>query len=234
MNIAIIPARGGSKRIPGKNIKDFSGLPIIAWSVKAARDAQIFDRIIVSTDDPEIKAISEQYGAEVPFMRPDDLSDDFTATAPVITHAINEVKEDIPDISWACCIYPCAPLIFFDDIKESLKIAIENDAEFIYPVSEFPVPPQWALKLTKNNYIEYLHPGSALIRSQDLEKLYFDAGQFYWGKVESWLARKDMHSCGVGFPIPNFRVSDIDTLDDWKRAELIFRHLRKENQSQPS
>lgn len=225
MNLAVIPARGGSKRIPKKNIKDFCGKPIIAWSILAAQKTNLFEKIIVSTDDLEIKKTAEKYGAEVPFLRPKELSDDFTTTAPVIAHAINEINFKIDEDCWVCCIYPCAPLIFYDDIKNSLELAKKNKANFIYPVAEFSVPPQWALRLKKNNHLEYLDPGKELIRSQDLEKLYFDAGQFYWGKPREWVEKKEMHSSGIGYPIKGYRVVDIDTLDDWNKAQALFNYF---------
>jgi len=225
MNLAVIPARGGSKRIPRKNIKDFCGKPMLAWSILAAQKTNIFERIIVSTDDLEIKEIAEKYGAEVPFFRPEELSNDYAATAPVIAHAINEINLGTYEDQWVCCIYPCAPLIFYEDLKNSLELAKKNQADFVYPISEFVVPPQWALRLKKNNHLEYLEPGKELIRSQDLEKLYFDAGQFYWGKADAWIDKKEMHSSGIGYPIQNSRAVDIDTLDDWQRAEALFNYL---------
>lgn len=226
MNIAIIPARGGSKRIPRKNIKKFSGKPMLVWSILAAQKTNIFDRIIVSTDDLEIKDIAEKYGAEVPFIRPEELSNDFVGTLPVIEHAINKIDGGVYKNEWFCCIYPCAPLIFYEDLKNSLQSIKRSKADFIYPIAEFFTPPQWAVRLKKNNRLEYLDPGKELMRSQDLEKLYFDAGQFYWGKGRAWIDQKEMHSSGIGYLIQNSRAVDIDTLDDWNRAEAIFNYLK--------
>jgi len=225
MSIAVIPARGGSKRIPKKNIREFFGKPMLAWSILAAQKTNIFEKIIVSTDDLEIKKIAEKYGAEVPFLRPKELSSDHAATAPVIAHAIKKINLKTNGDQWVCCIYPCAPLIFYEDIKNSLELVQKHKGDFIYPISDYAVPPQWALRLKKNNHLEYLNPGKEMIRSQDLEKLYFDAGQFYWGKASAWIEKKEMHSSGIGYPIKNSRAVDIDTLDDWKRAEALFKHL---------
>jgi len=142
MSIAVIPARGGSKRIPKKNIREFFGKPMLAWSILAAQKTNIFEKIIVSTDDLEIKKIAEKYGAEVPFLRPKELSSDHAATAPVIAHAIKKINLKTNGDQWVCCIYPCAPLIFYEDIKNSLELVQKHKGDFIYPISDYAVPPQ--------------------------------------------------------------------------------------------
>jgi pseudaminic acid cytidylyltransferase len=222
MNLAIIPARGGSKRIPRKNIKQFAGMPMIAHAITSAKASGLFDHVIVSTDDKEIAEIARQWGAETPFDRPANLADDHTPTVPVIAHAVRACQ----DLGWtgdyACCIYPCSPFLEADDLVSSLKIAKAEGADFIYPVTEYPHPIQRAMRRLPSGGMQFLSSEFELTRTQDLEKIYHDAGQFYWGKANAWLEHKKMHTDGLGYPIPNWRVVDIDTLEDWKRAELLF------------
>lgn len=225
MNIAIIPARGGSKRIPRKNVKEFCGRPMIAWAIEKARTSLLFEHVIVSTDDEEIAQIAREWGAETPFMRPQELADDLTATVPVVAHAIRTCL----DLGWktdfACCIYPCAPFLQIEDLRSALDLAREQDADFAYPVAEYAHPIQRAMRRLPEGRMQFLHPEHELTRTQDLGKTYHDAGQFYWGKAAAWLAHRRMHSDGLGMPIPNWRVVDIDSADDWKRAELLFPAL---------
>lgn len=223
MLIAIIPARGGSKRIPKKNIKDFCGKPMIAWTIEAAKKSNLFDHIVVSTDDDEIAEISKKYGAAIPFLRPKNLSDDLTATVPVISHAVDFFTKLGWDINYACCIYPCSPFLLQEDLKKSLEIIKSKKADFIYPVTEYAHPIQRALKNTDNGKMKFFYPDYELTRTQDLEKSYHDAGQFYWGTNEAWLQKKKMHTDGLGMIIPKWRVVDIDCVDDWVRAEMIFK-----------
>lgn len=229
MKVAIIPARGGSKRIPRKNIKLFFGLPIIAYSIKAAQESNLFDRIIVSTDDPEIAQISKRYGAEIPFLRPAKLSDDFTTTGEVISHAIEELQKEGEKIDLVCCIYATAPFIQIRDLKESYQLLVNNDADFAFSATSFPFPIQRAIKLNERNQVEMFQPENLLTRSQDLEEAYHDAGQFYWGKAEAYLENKPVfspQSCAI--LLPRERVQDIDTPEDWKRAEIMFQVLEKD------
>jgi pseudaminic acid cytidylyltransferase len=227
MNIAIIPARGGSKRIPRKNIKQFAGMPMIAHAITAVKASGLFDHVIVSTDDKEIAEIARQWGAETPFDRPANLADDHTPTVPVIAHAVRACQDLGWIVDYACCIYPCSPFLVADDLLESLKIVQTQDAEFIYPVVEYPHPIQRAMRRLSSGGMQFLSSEFELTRTQDLEKTYHDAGQFYWGKANAWLEHKKMHTEGLGYPIPNWRVVDIDTEDDWKRAELVLNVFKQ-------
>ena len=223
MNIAVIPARGGSKRIPRKNIKVFCGRPMIAWAIDAAKASDLFDHIIVSTDDDEIATVARNYGAETPFMRPDELADDLTPTVPVVAHAVKSCMDLGWAVDYACCIYPCAPLLQASDLIASLELLQERDADFVYPVTEYAHPIQRAMRRLPGGEMQFFDPQYELTRTQDLETAYHDAGQLYWGKSAAWLEHKKMHTDGLGMPIPNWRVVDIDSVDDWARAERIFR-----------
>lgn len=225
MKIAVIPARGGSKRIPRKNIKDFAGKPMIAHAITRAMASDLFDHIVVSTDDQEIMEIARQWGAEVPFTRPPSLADDHTPTVPVIAHAVAECHALGWPVEYACCIYPCAPFLMAEDLVASLDLARETNADFVYPVTQYAHPIQRAMRRMTNGEMQFLSPENEMTRTQDLEKTYHDAGQFYWGKADAWLAQKRMHTAGLGHSIPGWRVVDIDTEDDWKRAELIYSAL---------
>jgi pseudaminic acid cytidylyltransferase len=230
MNLCVIPARGGSKRIPRKNIKNFCGKPMIAWSIKVAQESQLFDRIIVSTDDEEIARIARDSGAETPFKRPVELADDLTPTAPVVGHAVESCISLGWNVEYGCCLYPCAPFLRVDDLVKSYGLAIDTDAEFVYPVTEYAHPIQRAMRQMPNDTMQFYSPQFEFTRTQDLEKSYHDAGQFYWGTASAWLENKKMHTDGIGMPIPNWRVVDIDSEDDWKRATIIFESLNFEAQ----
>lgn len=225
MNIAIIPARGGSKRIPRKNIKDFCGKPMIAWAIGTALESNLFDRILVSTEDVEIAELAKNYGAQIPFLRPHDLADDLTPTVPVIAHAVKVCRDLGWMVDYVCCIYPCVPFLQKNDLSMALNIAQSQDADFVYPVTEYVHPIQRAMRRLPSGTMQFLSPEYELTRTQDLEKTYHDAGQFYWGKSSAWLAHKRMHTEGLGIPIPNWRVVDIDSADDWQRAEHIFKAI---------
>ena len=225
MKIAVIPARGGSKRIPRKNIKDFCGAPMISWAIKAAHESKLFDHIIVSTDDDEIAKIARDFGAETPFKRPLELADDITPTVPVVAHAVDVCIKLGWAVDFACCIYPCAPSLQASDLLVAYELAVAQNADFVYPVAEYAHPIQRAMRRLPDGAMEFYSPQFELTRTQDLEKSYHDAGQFYWGKSTAWLAKKKMHTAGLGMPIPNWRVVDIDTEDDWMRAELLFKAL---------
>lgn len=227
MNVAIIPARGGSKRIPRKNIKNFGGLPMIAYAIKAALSSQLFDKIVVSTDDKEIAEISRQYGALIPFIRPSELSDDYTPTVPVIAHAIEACQSLGWDIQYACCIYAAVPFIQVDDLVNSFDLLKNSDADYCFPVTEFPAAIQRSLKLDEQSRTQPFFPEHELTRTQDSEVAYYDAGQFYWGASRAWLTNNRIHHSGVGLPIPSWRVVDIDTQSDWERAEILRSSLLK-------
>lgn len=229
MNIAIIPARGGSKRIPRKNIKVFAGKPMIAHAIAAAKASGLFDHVIVSTDDAEIIKIANEWGAETPFVRPPELADDHAPTVPVIAHAINACESLGWSIDLVCCIYPGVPFIQIDDIRGALGLLTSTGAEYCFPVTEFSSAVQKALKRDEMGKMSPFYPQYELTRTQDLEAAYHDAGQFYWGTRQAWLTNHHIHSGGVGFPIPNWRVVDIDTPDDWARAEAIFSGINRKH-----
>lgn len=226
MNVAIIPARGGSKRIPRKNVKPFAGKPMIAYAIEAALTCGEVDRVIVSTDDDEIAGVALTLGAEVPFRRPDELADDFTPTVPVIQHAIGECQTLGWKVDRVCCIYPAVPFIRAADISDAYQLLDSQAGRgYAFPVAEFPSAIQRALKRGAEGSVEPFNPENALVRTQDLEPAYFDAGQFYWGAARSWLAALPVHLNGHAIVLPQWRVVDIDTPDDWERAERLYRAL---------
>lgn len=228
MKLAVIPARGGSKRIPRKNIKVFAGKPMIAHAILAAKRSGLFDRVIVSTDDEEISSIAREWGAETPFMRPKELSDDFTPTVPVVAHAIAVCQALGWKMDYVCCIYPSVPLIQINDLNKAFELLRGSKADYSFPVAEFPSSIQRALRRKQDGLMQPINPEHELTRSQDLEPAYFDAGQFYWGRTNSWLNNEKIHLSGIGLSIPSWRVVDIDTNDDWLRAELFFKLLKPE------
>jgi pseudaminic acid cytidylyltransferase len=221
MNIAVIPARGGSKRIPRKNIKLFAGRPMIWYAISAARASGLFEHVIVSTDDVEIAAIADEGGAEVPFMRPAELADDHTGTAQVISDAIRRCEALGWRATHICCIYPCVPFLLPEDLRTGLQILQSSHADYCFPVAEFPSPIQRALRRNANGVLEPFNPDYQLSRTQDLETAHFDAGQFYWGTSHAWLHNPLIHSNARSLIIPTWRVVDVDTADDWSRAELL-------------
>lgn len=226
MRLAIIPARGGSKRIPRKNIKAFCGKPMIAYSIEAAQKSGCFDKIVVSTDDEEIATLARTLGADVPFMRPKELSDDHTATIPVIAHAITASVRDIKDVEAVCCIYATAPFVQPKYIQEAYVKLKETQSTYCFSVTSFPFPIQRAIRLTKDNHVEMFSPEYFNTRSQDLEEAFHDAGQFYWGLPQAWLEGQIVfapHSSVI--LLPRHLVQDIDTPEDWLRAEFMFKAL---------
>ena len=228
MKLAVIPARGGSKRIPGKNIKMFCGKPIIAWSIEAAAKTGCFDQVIVSTDDAEIAAVAKDCGADVPFMRPAKLADDYTGTIPVIAHTIEWCQKQGLRPEAVCCIYATAPFLRPDDIRQGLEILLETGCDYVFSVTRYPFPIQRALRITDKGRIEMLYPENYKMRSQDLEETYHDAGQFYWGSVGTWLDGKAIFSNNASPVIlPYDRVQDIDTPEDWRRAESLYRSMQQ-------
>lgn len=232
MKFAIIPARGGSKRIPRKNIKSFSGRPMIAWSIAAALESGCFDRVVVSTDDEEIAEVARQHGAEVPFVRPPELSDDHTGTIPVIRHAIEWFNERGQIPVQVCCIYATAPFVRAEDIRRGLDILTSADSDYAFSVTSYPFPIQRAIRITAQGRVEMFSPEHFNTRSQDLEDAYHDAGQFYWGRATAWLASKVIfgpHAAAV--QLPRYRVQDIDTAEDWQMAEYLFHAFNLESGS---
>lgn len=227
MRIAVIPARGGSKRIPRKNILDFCGKPMIAHAISAALQSGLFEHVVVTTDDEEIAHIARAWGAETPFVRPVELADDYTPTVPVIAHAIVACQALGWDIDHVCCIYPGVPFIHIDEIKQALELLQNSLAAYSFPVTEFPSAIQRALRRLPDGQMQPFYPEYELTRTQDLEPAYHDAGQFYWGKSDAWLSNNRIHSSGVGLAIPHWRVVDIDTPDDWARAESLYIAFNK-------
>ncbi|MUH96833.1 pseudaminic acid cytidylyltransferase [Aliivibrio fischeri] len=228
MKVAIIPARGGSKRIPRKNIKDFNGKPIIAYSIEAALSSGCFDKVIVSTDDQEIADVAKQFGAEVPFIRPDNVSDDYATTADVLLHAINWYESQSLSIEYLCCIYATAPFIDVNDIRNTYKLLLESpSADYCFPVCEFPFPIQRGIKLNQDQRVEMFQPEHFNTRSQDLEVGYHDIGQFYWGKPSAYHKKIPMFSDkAIAYPISRKRVVDLDTPEDWDFALLLSKVLK--------
>lgn len=226
MKIAVIPARGGSKRIPRKNIKPFAGKPMIGYAIEAALACEAIDRVVVSTDDEEISAIAREFGAELPFRRPAELADDITPTVPVIAHAIEACRELGWDVTHACCIYPGVPFIRTADLAEALALLEQNGGGgYTFPVTGFRSPIQRALKRDASGKVAPFNPEHVGTRTQDLEPGYFDAGQFYWGGAPAWFAGDTIHANGRAIVLPEWRVVDIDTPADWDRAEMLYRAL---------
>lgn len=227
-DIAVIPARGGSKRIPRKNIRPFCGKPIIAWSIEAALASGCFDAVIVSTDDEEIASVASQWGASVPFMRPQSLSDDFTGTAAVIRHAIEWFASQGTSLETACCIYATAPFVTAEDLCRGRDILSSTRADYAFSVTSYAFPIQRAVRITPRTRLEMFYPQHAGTRSQDLEEAYHDAGQFYWGKADAWRREVPLFSeAAAPVLLPRHRVQDIDTLEDWTRAEWMFKAMRQ-------
>ncbi|MFT6538223.1 MAG: N-acylneuraminate cytidylyltransferase [Marinomonas primoryensis] len=229
MRIAIIPARGGSKRIPRKNVKEFCGKPMIAWSIEAALTSRCFDRVIVSTDNQEIADIAREWGAEIPFMRPAELSDDYTGTIPVIQHAVQWLEAQHGIVDFACCLYATAPFVSPDDLQKGWEVISNKDCDYAFSVSSYPFPIQRAVKITGQGRVVMFNPEYFLSRSQDLEDAWHDAGQFYWGTAEAWCDERTIFSeNSVPIKLPRHRVQDIDTPEDWKRAEWMFKAMQAE------
>lgn len=227
MRLAVIPARGGSKRIPRKNVKLFAGRPMIGYAISAARDSGLFELIVVSTDDAEIAEVARGLGAWVPFMRPPELSDDHTPTVPVIQHAVRACQAlglltgADPEV---CCIYPGVPLLRGDDLRAGLDILLPGGYSFA--VIPFPSPIQRALRREADGSTSQFHPEHAQTRTQDLEPAYHDAGQFYWGHASTWLSGRSIHGHAHTLVLPEWRVVDIDTPADWRRAEVLHASLQ--------
>jgi N-acylneuraminate cytidylyltransferase len=226
-NIVIIPARGGSKRIPKKNIKGFLGTPIIAYSIKAALESKIFNEIMVSTDDEEIAKIAKKYGANIPFYRSKALSSDEAMTAPVLLEVLDEYVKMGQDFDNVCCLYPCAPFITSKHLMEGMDMLIASDVDAVVPVVKFSYPPQRCLVI-RDGKIVMLHPENYNIRSQDLEPYYHDIGQFYCIKPSALRSEKRLF-CERTLPLvlPESEVQDIDTIEDWKIAEIKYQLVIK-------
>lgn len=225
--VAIIPARGGSKRIPKKNIKDFFGKPLIAYSIEAAKESKLFDKIIVSTDDEEIAKIAKEYGAEVPFIRPKELSDDFTGTGDVVKHAIEYLKAQGEEYGFVCTIYATAPLLQKEYLIKGYEELKNSDAVNSFSATTMPFPIQRTFKLDANSRCEMFTPEHYMTRSQDLEEAYQDAGQFYFSKLAKESNKIMFSSDSIPIILPRYLVQDIDTLEDWQRAEIMYEVIQK-------
>ncbi|MFA0467372.1 pseudaminic acid cytidylyltransferase [Vibrio breoganii] len=230
MKIAIIPARGGSKRIPRKNIKLFHGKPMIAYSIEAAKQSGCFDKVIVSTDDLEIADVAKEWGAEVPFSRPEAISDDFATTKDVMHHAVEWCQEQGWNVEYVCCLYATAPFVTGQDLKKASEQLLDSGSAYVFSATTFGFPIQRAIKLSKSGSVSMFQPEYELSRSQDLEEAYHDAGQFYWGTAEAFLSKKAFfapHS--QAFVLPRKRVQDIDTPEDWEFAQAMFTLLSQQS-----
>lgn len=227
MNLCVIPARGGSKRIPRKNIREFCGKPMIAWSIEAAQASQCFDHIVVSTDDAEIAEVARCWGASVPFMRPPELADDVAGTTPVVAHAVQWFVDRNTEPEAVCCLYATAPFVQSSDLSQGLDLLRKTPSDrFVFTATTYASPIQRALKINpRTRQVQMWQPENFSQRSQDLEEAYHDAGQFYWGRPSAWLTTGNLFEGGQIFALPRWRVQDIDTEDDWKRAELMHKAL---------
>ena len=225
--IAIITARGGSKRIPRKNIKDFLGSPIITYSVKAALTSGIFDEVMVSTDDEEIAQIARKAGASVPFLRSSENANDFANTTDVLTEVLNQYKEAGRTFDVACCLYPTAPFVTAQKLRAAYELLVEKNADSLLPVVKFSFPPQRSV-VAEGDFLHFKWPEHMFTRSQDLEPFYHDAGQFYFFRVASFLEQKRLiMERTLPFFLPELEVQDIDTEEDWKIAEVKYRVMRE-------
>jgi len=230
MNICVIPARGGSKRIPRKNIKEFNGKPIIAYSIEAALKSNCFDQVIVSTDDDEIAEVAKKYGAQVPFLRPDELSNDYAGTIPVIKHAIEWMEDNKNSVENVCCLYATAPFIRPQIISQAYQQLNNSKVGYCFSVTSFVFPIQRAIKIVEKNKVSMFYPEHFNTRSQDLEEAYHDAGQFYWGKAQAFKDELPIFTeVATPYILPRYLVQDIDTPEDWIRAEAMYRALQEAN-----
>jgi len=226
--VAVIPARGGSKRIPRKNIRSFCGQPVIAYSIRAARESGLFDRVIVSTDDEEVAAVARGCGGETPFVRPAQLADDHTGTDAVVRHCLLWLAERGQPADCACCIYAAAPFIRIEDLHEGYRQLCATNKAFAFAITTFEFPLQRALRRRADGTVEAFWPEHSETRSQDLEHAWHDAGQFYWGKAQAFIDEVPAYSAAsIGIPVPRYLVQDIDTPEDWTRAELMFEAMKR-------
>lgn len=228
-NIAIIPARGGSKRIPRKNVRDFLGKPILYYSIKAAIESGLFDEIMVSTDDDEIKQIAIQYGAKVPFKRSLRNSDDYATTIDVLIEVLDSYEKYEKKFDFGCCIYPTAVFADSNLLKKTFTKLVSEDYDTVFPVLKYSYPIQRALKINDKNRIEIINPEYLKARSQDLEEAYHDAGQFYWFRPDILKSKTKIWTNNSGVEIiSEMHAQDIDSLSDWELAEYKYQFIRNE------
>jgi len=227
--ISIITARGGSKRIPGKNKKLFLGKPIICYSIEAALASGLFEEVMVSTDDEEIAEIAKRAGASVPFMRSEAAANDYATTDDVLMEVLEEYEKRGQVFEYMACIYPTAPFVTADKLQAAFRLLIENNASGVMPVVGFSFPPQRGMAV-RNGRLQYCFPENAMKRSQDLETMYHDCGQFYFYQVERYLAcRGDLKDGYVPVIMPETEVQDIDNLSDWELAEIKYKMMNQNN-----
>jgi pseudaminic acid cytidylyltransferase len=226
MRVAVIPARGGSKRIPRKNIRLFCGKPMIAWCIEVAKQSRLFDHILVSTDDHEIAEVVKSLDVEVPFLRPAKLADDFTGTTEVISHAVNWMRTHEWKLDAVCCIYATSPLLQTEDLERGWKALESGHWSYAVSVTEYAHPILRSFRERPEGGLSMFFPEKLGMRSQDLPEALHDAAQFYWGRPEAWLNQPEIFD-QQSFPIriPRWRVQDIDNPEDWKRAEMIFQMI---------
>lgn len=224
--VAIIPARGGSKRIPKKNIKDFFGFPLISYSIKAALDSKLFDRIIVSTDDQEIANVAIEYGAEVPFIRPKNLSDDYSGTEVVRDHVIKYLEDNGEYFDFCCMIYATAPLLDKDFLIKGFIELKNSNASNAFSCTTMPFPIQRTFKINTNGRCEMFFPEYYMSRSQDLEESYQDAGQFYWSNLNNKSEKVMFSEDSIPIILPRYFVQDIDTMEDWKKSRIYVFFIK--------
>lgn len=230
MKVAIIPARGGSKRIPRKNIREFAGKPMIAHPIECALQSGLFERVIVSTDDPEIAQVARDFGAEAPFQRPKELSDDHTNLVDVIDHGVKWLQSQRVGLSAVCCIYATAPFLSQEDLSRGLKILEAEDWQYVLAVTTFAFPIFRSFRKNALGGLEMFFPEHLNTRSQDLPEALHDAGQFCWGRPEAWRNHvKAIDKTSTVVTIPRWRVQDIDTLEDWENAEIMWQVLKANN-----
>ena len=230
MNICVIPARGGSKRIPRKNIKTFNGKPIIAYSIEAALASSCFKKVIVSTDDEEISEVAKDFGAEVPFIRPVEISNDFAATNPVISHAVDWMENQGNLINHVCCLYATAPFIEPNSISNAYTKFKDMKADFCFSVTSFLFPIQRAIKINKSGKVGLFQPEHFHSRSQDLEETYHDARQFFWGTKQAFnIDISILSKVVIPYILPRHLVQDIDSPEAWTRAEIMHQVIQKMN-----
>lgn len=229
--VAIIPARGGSKRIPRKNIKDFYGKPLIAYSIQVALESKLFEKVVVTTDDEEIATIATSYGADVPFIRPKELSDDFTGTGEVVAHALEYLQSQGEKYDLVCTIYATAPLLQAEYLIEGYSALQNSNAIHAFSATSMPFPIQRTFKLNKEGRCEMYTPEHYMSRSQDLEEAYQDAGQFYWSKVGETSEEIMFGRDSIPVILSRHLVQDIDTLEDWQHAELMYKVVQEQEKS---
>lgn len=225
-SVAIITARGGSKRIPRKNVKSFMGRPMLAYAIGAARESKLFDEVMVSTDDEEIAAIARSEGAAVPFLRSAATASDFATTADVLSEVLSNYGERGQTFDEFCCIYPCVPFLTGEILRTAHEVFAQPETDALMPVVRYSFPIQRAVKLNGVGYLEYREPENASRRSQDLEPTYHDVGMFYFVRTDAFLAKRSVVAGRTRlFEMPEERVQDIDTMDDWRMAEMKFKLL---------